>query len=267
MTDYNTLSKEIRKKVLTMGYKSQEGHIGCALSCVDILTTLYFGVLKIDPANPLDVNRDRLVFSKGHAATALYATLCQRGFFPSQVLETYCQNGEKLAGHTTRGSAPGIEVTSGSLGHGFPMAVGMALALKKDKKSSRVFALISDGECDEGTTWESALFSGHQALEQLTLIIDYNKIQGFGRTDEVMGLEPLAKKFEAFGWAVKEVNGHDFAAMQQAFLSTPLSPAKPTVIICHTIKGKGVSFMENTLESHYTHLRQEDYEKSIAQLT
>lgn len=261
--DYPEISKEIRKKIIKMKYESQEGHLGSALSCVDILNVLYFKVLKIDPKKPSDENRDRFILSKGHAASALYVVLAERGFFPEKLLDEYCKDGSKLAGHSTKGSVPGVEASTGALGHGLPMAAGMALAGKKDKKQYRVFVLISDGECDEGTTWESALFASHQKLDNLTVIIDYNKWQAFGRTNEVLNLEPLAKKWESFGWQAREINGHDFTEIENALLPVPFENGKPSVIICNTIKGKGVAFMEDKLESHYMKLTEEDYKKSL----
>src|SRR3989339_80508 len=258
--DYNSISKNIRKKILKMKYESQEGHIGSALSCVDILNVLYFKILKIDPKDPLNEDRDRLVFSKGHAAAALYAVLSEKEFFEEKILDAYCKDGSKLAGHSTRGSVPGIEISAGSLGHGLPMASGMALAGKKDNKNYRVFVLMSDGEMDEGTTWESALFSAHHKLDNLTVIVDYNKWQAFGRTNEVLNLEPLAKKWESFGWSVKEINGHNFLEIENVLSIVPFEKVKPNVVIANTIKGKGVEFLEDKLESHYTHITKEDYE-------
>jgi len=263
---YEETSKELRKKILKLKYASQGGHLGSALSCIDILNVLYFKVLNIDPANPLKEDRDRFIFSKAHAAGALYSVLCQRGFFPeSQLVE--CVDGSKIAGHAVRGSLPGIEVSAGSLGHGFPMANGMALAAKIDAAKHRVIVMVSDGECDEGTTWESALFSAHNQLDNLTVVIDYNKIQSFGRVDEVMDLEPFAKKWESFGFNVVEVDGHNFDELERAFLMMENQNKKPNVIICHTIKGKGIKEMENTVESHYHKVTSEEYEQFLKQLS
>lgn len=261
--DYFTIAKEIRKKIFKMKYESQEGHIGSALSCVDILCVLYNKILRIDPTKPEDESRDRFILSKGHAISALYAVLAQKKFFDENILDTYCKNGSKLSGHSSRNSVPGVEVSTGSLGHGLPMAAGIALAGKKDKKNYRVFVLMSDGECDEGTTWEAALFASQQKLSNLVLIIDYNKWQAFGKTKDVLNLEPFAKKWENFGWSAKEISGHDFSEIEKTFLGISFENEKPNVIIAHTIKGKGLPIIEDTLESHYHHLTKDDYEKSV----
>ena len=265
MTDYIEISKELRKKVVKIKHDSQSGHLGSALSCVDILNVLYFKVLNIDPKNSLKEDRDWFIFSKGHAAAALYAVLCQRSFFPESELAE-CVNGSKIAGHSVKDSFPGIEVSTGSLGHGFPMANGMALSAKKDGKQHRIFVMISDGECDEGTTWESALFASHNQLDNLTVIIDYNKVQSFGMVDEVMKLEPLASKWESFGFNVQEIDGHNFEELEKAFAVVKERNGKPNVIICHTTKGKGIKEMENTVESHYHKVTNEEHTKFIEEI-
>jgi len=261
--DYNQISKEIRKKVLKMVYEAQTSHLGSSLSCADILTVLYFNVLSIDPENPLDENRDRFILSKGHAAAVLYATLVQRGFFSEEILGKYCQDGSKLAGHSTKGCAPGVEVSTGSLGHGLPMGVGMALAAKKDDKDYRVFVLMSDGECQEGSVWEAAMFASHHKLDNLVGIIDYNKIQAYGRTNEILSLKPLSKKWKDFGWRVKEINGHNFSQIEGALSKIPFTQGKPSLLVAHTVKGKGVSFLENKLISHYKHINKDEYELAL----
>jgi transketolase len=266
MMDYQEISKSIREKIIKMKYESQEGHLGSALSCTDILNVLYSKILNIDPKNPTDENRDRFILSKGHAVAALYAVLTERGFFEEKLLDEYCRDGSKLAGHPTKGSVPGVEASTGALGHGLPMATGIALAGKNDKKNYRVFVLLSDGECDEGTTWESALFAGHHKLDNLTVIIDYNKWQAFGRTNDVLNLEPLAEKWESFGWSAKEIDGHNFTEIENALSLVPFEKGKPNVVIANTIKGKGISFLEDLLESHYKHLTKEDYENSLKEL-
>ena len=226
--DYSQISKEIRKKVLKMAFEARASHIGSSLSEVDILTVLYFKILSIDPKNPWFDDRDRFILSKGHGVAALYATLSQKGFFPENILDTYCKEGGKLPGHSTRNCAPGVEVSTGSLGHGLPMGAGMALAGKRDKKNYRVFVLMSDGECDEGTTWEAALFASHHGLDNLIVIIDYNKLQAFGRTNEVLNLEPLKEKWQSFGWKVKEINGHNFSEIENALSRIPFEKTKPS---------------------------------------
>ncbi len=260
-------AKEIRKNILRMMLKSQTSHIGSCLSCVEILTILYFKILRIDSKNPFSEKRDRFVLSKGHAVASLYSTLALRGFFPLKELDHYCKDGEKMPGHSTKRSMPGVEVTTGALGHGLPMATGMALALKKDKRSQRVFVLMSDGECDEGSNWEAALFAGHHKLDNLTSIIDYNKLQAFGRTNKVLNLEPLAKKWEDFGWQVKEVDGHNLNELEKVLSKIPFKKGKPSLLISHTVKGRGVSFMENKMEWHYKNLTDELFEKAIKEIS
>lgn len=264
--NYQETSKELRKKILKLKHGSQGGHLGSALSCIDILNVLYFKVLNIDLKNPSYTERDRFIFSKGHAAAALYATLCQRGFFAeSELAESV--NGSKVAGHPVKDSFPGVEVSTGSLGHGFPMANGMALAAKKDGKKHRVVVMISDGECDEGSTWEAALFAAHNQLDNLTVVLDYNKVQSFGMVDEVMRLEPLAKKWEAFGFKVVEIDGHDFQAIEKAFSDANIREGKPHMIICHTVKSKGIKALENTVDSHYHRVTDEDYTKFLKEFS
>ncbi len=264
--NFSQVSKEIRKKILKMNYLAQGTHIGSSLSIADLLTVLYFKILTINPKKALDENRDRFILSKGHAVAALYATLAQRGFFSAKILDHYCQDGKKLPGHATKQSVPGVEVSTGSLGHGLSMASGMALAGKRDDKKHRVFVIMSDGECDEGSVWEAALFSSHHKLDNLTLIIDYNKLQAFGRTNDVLKLEPLKEKWQAFGWAAREINGHNFSEIEKTLLTVPFVEGKPSVIIAHTIKGKGVSFMEDKLEWHYNNLSKEDYQRALKEL-
>jgi len=266
MIDYQKISKEIRKNILEMKFNSQSSHISSALSCVDILTILYFKILKLNPKEPQKVDRDRFILSKGHAASALYATLAQKGFFPEQILKNYCKDGCRLAGHATKDSVPGVEVSTGSLGHGLPIGAGIALAGKKDSKKYRVFVLMSDGECDEGSNWEAALFASHHKLDNLVAIIDYNKIQAFGKTNEVLNLEPLKDKWVAFGWSVAEVNGHNFSEIEKALARIPFEGRKPSLIIAHTIKGKGVSFMEEKIEWHYKSLSKESFDSAVEEL-
>lgn len=242
------LAQQVRADALRMVHRSRASHIGSSLSIADILAVLYHDVLSIDARDPGMPDRDRLIVSKGHAAAAVYAVLANKGFFPRDWLETYCADGSRLAGHITHG-VPGVELSTGSLGHGLPVASGLALAAQRGELPWRVFALLSDGECDEGSTWEAALFAGHHRLSHLTAIVDFNKIQSFGRVDEVLQLEPLAEKWRSFGWKVVELDGHDHRALRQA-LTLRGAPA-PVAIIAHTVKGKGVSFMENRLEWHY----------------
>ena len=244
-------AKNIRKHAIKMVTNGKASHIGSALSIIDILTTLYFEILAINPERPKDPNRDIFILSKGHSSVALYATLAERGYFPMSFLDEFYKDGGKLLGHSTLGTAPGIEASTGSLGHGLSLGIGMALASRYDKKKSRVFVLLSDGECDEGSTWEAIMSAGHYKLNNVIAIIDYNKIQSFGNVKEVMDLEPFSDKWRSFGWRAEEVDGHKIQQLVNTFSKIPFEGNKPTAIICHTIKGKGISFMENKLEWHY----------------
>ena len=267
VTELEAAAKNIRKRILQMIYNAQASHIASSFSIVDILLYLYESVLNIDPAEPHNLARDRLVLSKGWAASALYAVLARKGFFSEVLLDTYCKDGSPFIGITSMSGIPGIEATTGSMGHGLPIAVGMALAGSMNEKSYRVFCVISDGELDEGSTLEAIFFAGFHALSNLTLIIDYNKYQSFGKVKDVLDPEPLADKFKAFRWSAQEVNGHDFKDMADVFSSLPGEKGKPTAIIAHTIKGKGVSFMENKNDWHYRPPNQEQYETALAELS
>ena len=266
VVNYQRITKDIRKKIIKMVFDSQTSHVGSALSCVDILTILYFKVLSINPKDPFAENRDRFILSKGHAASCLYATLAQSGFFPEKVLTTYCLDGGRLPGHSTKGCVPGVEVSAGSLGHGLAIGAGMAMAGKQDNKKYRIFVLMSDGECDEGSVWETAMFASHHKLDNLIGIIDYNKLQALGRTNEVLNLEPLKEKWLAFGWQVQEIDGHNFTEIERALITVPFEKAKPSLIIAHTVKGKGISFMENKLEWHYKSPNKTEYILALKEL-
>ena len=231
----------------------------------DILACLYWRVLRIDPSDPGWPERDRLILSKGHAAAILYATLAERGFFPISELESYCQDGSRLTGHVTSG-VPGVELSSGSLGHGLPVGCGMALAAKRDGLPFRTFVLLSDGELDEGSNWESFLFAPQHKLDNLIAIVDYNKIQSFGRTRDILDLEPLVDKLRAFRWGVREVNGHDYQQLANAFDALPFEAGKPSIIVAHTIKGKGVSFMQDLLAWHYSSPNDEQLQQALAEI-
>ncbi len=263
--DYKEIAKEIRKKILKMIFISKAPHIGSAFSSVDILTVLYFKIMKLDPQNALMENRDRFILSKGHAASVLYATLAQRGFFPEKVLDMYSLNGGKLTGELTNWTK-GVEVSTGGLGHGLPMGAGMAVAAKRDNSDHRVFVLMGDGECDEGSTWETAMFASHHKLDNLVGIVDYNKLQAFGRTNEVINLEPFKDKWAAFGWEVKEIHGHNYSQIEEALGSVPFKKDKPSMIIAHTVKCKGISFMEDRLDSHYKPPTEEQYELALKEI-
>jgi transketolase len=245
------LSRRIRVQVLQMTHRARSSHVGSSFSIVDLLAVLYTKILRVRPNEPDWPDRDRFLLSKGHGAAALYATLAERGFFPEGWLTEFNADGTHLAGHVTHHGVPGVEVSTGSLGHGLPLGCGMALAAKRDSRPARVFVLMSDGECDEGSNWEAALFAPHHRLDNLTAIIDYNKIQSFGSVEEVLNLHPLAEKWRAFGWAVSEIDGHNHEEVTRTLESSPTEVGLPTCIIAHTVKGKGVSFMEGRLLWHY----------------
>lgn len=260
------LAKKIRVHAARMIHRAKSSHLGSAYSMADLLAVLYGRILRIDPKHPEAAERDRFVLSKGHACAALYAVLAERGFFPKEWLDDFYQDGARLAGHATHLGVPGVEVSTGSLGHGLPIACGMALAGKRDGCGYRVFAMLSDGECDEGSTWEAALFAGHHQLDNLIAIVDYNKIQSLGTVKEVMDLEPFAEKWRAFGWGVREMDGHDFAQIEETLARVPMVANKPTCVVAHTVKGKGVSFMENKVLWHYRSPDQEEMSKAMVEL-
>ncbi|MCE9613641.1 MAG: transketolase [Lentisphaerae bacterium] len=251
MNDLPAISRRIRRQLVTLSHEAKTPHLGSSLSCVDILTAAYWGALRIDPARPRDEARDRLVFSKGHAATTLYTALWLRGFFDDALMATYAKPGGTLPEHPSPGCAPGVEAVAGSLGHGLSLGVGMALAARIQGLPSRVYVVMSDGECDEGSVWEAALMAPAQQLETLTVIVDYNKWQATGRSSEVMSLAPLREKWAAFGWSAYEVDGHDVEALARLLSHVPDGSGKPVAIVAHTVKGKGVSFMEDDNNWHY----------------
>lgn len=256
---------KIRAHALRMVHAANASHIGTALSMADILSVLYTRILRVDPARPDWPERDRLIVSKGHGAAILYATLAERGFFPTAWLDDYCKDGSKLIGHASH-HVPGVEVSTGSLGHGLPIACGMALAGKREGQARRVFAILSDGELDEGSNWEAILFAPHHRLDNLTVIVDYNKIQSFGAVKDVLDIEPLRAKWEAFRWSTVEVDGHNHAQLEDALGRVPFGAGKPSAIIAHTVKGKGVSFMENRLAWHYKSPDQEQLAQALREL-
>jgi transketolase len=260
------LAKRIRLHVLRMTSKSGGSHIGAALSCADILAVLYGGVLNVDPLNPSWPLRDRFILSKGHAGSALYAVLAECGFFPVEKLDTHYMDGSDLCGHVSHKGVPGVEVSTGSLGHGLALGAGMAYTAKLDGRRNSVFALLSDGECDEGSTWEAILFAAHHRLERLVAIVDYNKIQSLAPVSETIGLEPLAQKWSSFGWAVREVDGHNHEALAEALSCIPFSEGNPSCLLAHTVKGKGVSFMENTVLWHYRVARGAEFDAALKEL-
>jgi len=262
------LAKEIRLISLQMISRANSSHIGTVFSCVETLACLYGGVLRVRPEDPEWSGRDRFVMSKGHGAAGLYATLAIRGFFPRERLNEFYVDGGSLYGHVTHKGVPGIDVSTGALGHGLALAVGLAAGAARLSMGWRVFALLSDGECDEGSTWEAALLAPAWKLTNLTVIVDYNKIQSLGRVDEVVPLEPFADKWRAFGWDTREVDGHDVRGLLGFLDPDGWQPAggRPRCIIAHTIKGKGVSFMEDDLLWHYRTPKGEEYERAREEL-
>jgi transketolase len=260
------LARRIRRHCVLMTSRANASHIGSSLSTADLLAALYGKFLRFDPARPDWPERDRFILSKGHGCAALYAVLAECGYFPVALLETFYQDGSALAGHATHKGVAGVEVSTGSLGHGLSLATGMALAARRDGRGQRYWCMLSDGECDEGSTWEPALFAAHHGLDNLVAIIDYNKIQSFGTVAEVLDLEPLADKWRAFGWGVREIDGHDLQAIDGAFAAVPYRAGRPSCVVAHTVKGKGVSYMEGRLAWHYRAPRGEDLEAALREI-
>lgn len=254
-----------RKKILQYITKAKAGHTGGSLSCTDILNVLYNDVLNVSPKNFSSPDRDRYIQSKGHCVEALYVVLADQGFFPEEDLNTMCQYKSNYIGHPTK-KVKGVEQNTGALGHGLPICVGTALAAKLDEKDYKVFTLLGDGELPEGSNWEAALSAAHYKLDNLCTIIDKNNLQIGGTTTEMCNTDPLDKKFESFGWSVREVNGNDVDELREAFNSLPFEKGKPSVIIAHTIKGKGVSFMENELKWHHGVPGKDQYELAQQEL-
>ncbi|SDK34986.1 transketolase subunit A [Maridesulfovibrio ferrireducens] len=256
-------SKLLRKKIVDVLHSAGRGHIGPSLSLVEIVRVLYDSVLKYNSASPEHSDRDRFILSKGHGCLALYVMLEEKGFITEDELFSFCRFDGLLGGHPTA-KIPGIEFATGSLGHGLSFAVGIASALKIDGSSSKVFTVLGDGECGEGSVWEAAMSAGKQKLSSLTAIIDYNKLQSYGCTEQISGLEPFADKWKSFGFAVKEVDGHNVKELEQTFTALPFQQDKPSAIICHTVKGKGIPFAEgNPAWHHKTKMSAEEHEQMI----
>lgn len=258
-------ARNVRADALCMVHRAHASHIGGCLSAADIITALYWHTLRVSPETLKSPARDRFLLSKGHAAAVLYAALAERGFFPREELAEYCQNGSRLIGHVSH-EVPGVEASSGSLGHGLPIACGLALAAKRLGSQARSFVLIGDGELDEGSNWEAILFAPQHRLDNLTLIIDYNKIQSYGSVHDVMELDPLSEKLSSFRWAVREIDGHDMQAIVEAFDALPFREGMPSALVAHTIKGKGVSFMENNLLWHYRSPNDEELAEALREV-
>jgi transketolase len=261
-----TLARAIRRRDLEMLYGARLGHVGGDFSAIDILVTLYFDVLRIDPARPDDPERDRFILSKGHSAGALYTTLAHAGYFPVEELATFAQPLSRLNGHPNRTKVPGVETNTGPLGHGLPVAVGCAVAAKMDGAAWRSYVLTGDGELQEGSNWEAALSAAHYKLDNLTLIVDRNGLQQGDFTERTMHLDPLADKWRAFGFSVREVNGHDIGALLDTFEQLPFEWGRPNCIIAHTHKGQGVSFMRDRPAWHHRIPDAEEYARALDEL-
>lgn len=248
---FDDRSKMLRRYVIDAMRGGGRGHLGSSMSMIEILRVLYDLVLKFDPVNPQASDRDRLILSKGHGCLALYAILADRGFFEVSELESFCRPTSRLGGHPERGKVPGVEASTGALGHGVPIGVGIAIGLRLQKSKSRVFVLTGDGEINEGSNWEALMAASKHKLSNLTVMVDYNKLQSYGRTADVLDLEPLIDKFKSFGFVTCEVDGHDVTALEKVFSRLPFETNAPSAIICHTIKGKGFPFAEGNPEWHH----------------
>jgi transketolase len=263
--DPKILAHRIRRHAVMMTSRGQSSHVGSVLSMADILAVLYGRVLNVDPSQPKWDQRDRVILSKGHGGAGIYAALAERGFFPVERLKEHYQNGSIFSGHVSHKGVPGVDLSTGSLGHGLGVGAGMALAAQRGGEAWRVFVVMSDGECDEGSIWEAAMFAGHHQLANLTAMIDYNHIQSLASVADTLALEPFADKWRAFGWDAVEVDGHDHAALEQA-ISAQRTADKPRVVIAHTTKGKGVSFMESQVLWHYRSPQGDELAAALAEL-
>jgi transketolase len=261
------LARRIRIHALHMTSRGGSSHVGSVFSAADILAVLYGGFLRVRPTEPRWPDRDRFILSKGHAGAGVYAALAEAGFFSAEKLQTHYMNGSDLSGHVSHLNIPGVEMSTGSLGHGLSVGAGMAYGARLDGQRHRIVVLMSDGECDEGSNWEATLFAAHHALDNLVAIIDYNKIQSLKPVAETISLEPFADKWRAFGWSVAEVDGHDHLALRDILERSPFEHGRPTCVIAHTTKGKGVSFMENTVLWHYRTARGDELSAALAELT
>ncbi|MBP5170982.1 MAG: transketolase [Bacteroidales bacterium] len=264
--DLRLKAEQIRKREIEIIYSARAGHTGGSLSATNVLTVLYFNEMKTNPARPDDPDRDRFIMSKGHSVEALYCVLAKAGYISDELLDTYGQCGSKLAGHPTR-KVPGVEMNTGALGHGLPAGVGMAIAAKMDGKSYRTFVLMGDGEQGEGSIYEAAMAASHYHLDNLVAIIDRNHLQISGNTEDVMSLEPMRSRWEAFGWDVHEADGDDIVSLMGAFADLKQVSGKPHLIISHTTKGKGVSYMENVAKWHHGVPTDEEYAQAIAEIS
>lgn len=246
------IASEIRGRIISNSHKTKTPHLGSCLSCVDILVAVYFHSLRIDPTKPRDPDRDRFILSKGHGAAALFQVLAMKGFYPESMLDSYGEDGGIFAEHPpTPDHLAGIEAATGSLGHGLPIGLGMALSARIQKQDYKVVALLSDGECNEGSVWEAAMMAAAQKVDNLMVVVDFNKWQATGRSEEILALTPLADKWRAFGWATYEIDGNDMGQLVDVLTKEKNSEGKPIAVVAHTVKGKGVSFMEDDNNWHY----------------
>ena len=266
--DPKTLAWLIRRNGLEMARISRGSHIGSVLSVAEIIAVLYTSVLNVDPRNPKKPDRDRLILSKGHAGSAVYAALAETGFFPVEQLKTHYANGSILSGHVSHKGVPGVEVSTGALGHGLGIGTGMALGAKMDGSQWRTYVVLGDGECDEGSVWESVLQAAQYRLDGLIAVVDYNHMQSLFSVEDTLALEPFEQKWTDFGWNARSVDGHDTEALKEAFdwARENAGSRKPSVILAHTVKGKGVSFMENEILWHYRTPQGEEYEAALKEL-
>lgn len=263
--EYKKLAAQVRADCCRMVHLGQSGHIGSMLSAADIMAVLYTDILNVDAKNPKKPDRDRFILSKGHAGAVVYATLSELGYFPREWMDTYYQDDGKLMGHISH-YVPGVEFSTGSLGHGLPVAVGMALAAKEKGEKHRIFCLMSDGDMNEGSTWEAIMFAGQHHLDNLIGIVDYNRIQALGFSKDILDLGDIASRVEPFGWSCRTVDGHNYGQLEECFRELPLTQNAPSLIIANTIKGKGVSFFENQVHSHYWHVTEKELEAAYEEL-
>ncbi|MFB3883525.1 MAG: transketolase [Armatimonadota bacterium] len=262
---YAELATRVRAHCLCMTHRGRSGHVGSMLSMADLLAVLYTRILRVDPKDPSRPERDRFILSKGHGGAAVYATLAELGFFPREWLQTYYLDDGKLSGHISH-HVPGVEFSTGSLGHGLPVAVGMTLAARYARATHRVFCLMSDGDCNEGSTWEAIMFAAQHKLDGLTVIVDYNRVQALGLMEDVIEMEPFAGKLEDFHWAVRTIDGHDYREIEETLAQVPFEPGKPSWVLAKTIKGKGISWMEGTVACHYGSPTDEQLARALCEL-
>ncbi len=266
IAELEAVARKVRASVVKMAHTGKGAHLGSALSCIDILVAAYWTALRHNPRDPWAPERDRFILSKGHAASALYATLAHRGFFPVEDLATYAKAGSKLAEHPSPACAPGVEVGTGSLGHGLSLGLGMLLAGRINRQSYRAFAVLSDGECNEGSVWEAALLAPAKKIDNVCVVVDFNRWQATGRSEEVMAIQPFREKWKSFGWSAYEIDGNDMHALCEVLGNVPDGSGKPVAIVARTVKGKGISFMEDDNNWHYRIPDENDVARACAEL-